>query len=288
MRQYIKRLNSILKHPANRNQKLKALSRSLWWQINTKLTKKTTEINAFGYKMLIYSPTVARRFVYYSPWADYDETSFIERFLRKGDKFIDIGANIGIYSLLAASLVGKQGCVDCFEPCPQTFNRLKENITRNNIRQVNLHALALAESSGFVKFTQDLDGTNHIILSDSNEHNFITVPSETLDETLSDSENYVMAKLDVEGVELSVLKGADNLLSKNNPPVLQLEINGLHQRYNYQSNELINFLKSKGYEMAVYHGLSNSLSFTDEAISDINNYLFIASKAKEWVKERLK
>lgn len=288
MLNYIKRLNSILKHPANKNRKIQSLYQLIQWQLTNKLIDKKTEIDAFGYKMIIYSPTVARRFVYYTACADYDETSFIRRFLKERDRFLDIGANIGIYTLLAASIVKEGGHVDAFEPCPSTYSILKENINRNHILQVSLHAVALGEEPGTVKFTPDLDGTNHIITSNSRHENFIAVPCQTLDQTFADNaKNYAMAKLDVEGVELSVLRGANSLLSRNNPPVLLLEINGLHKRYGHQSFEIIYFLKSKGYDMAIYTNRDNQITFIDEPKPGIHNYLFISKKAIDWVKNRI-
>jgi FkbM family methyltransferase len=65
-----------------------------------------------------------------------DELTFLERYLKEGDVFIDVGANIGIFSLVAAKMVGATGKVISFEPTLSTFQRLNENIILNNFTNI--------------------------------------------------------------------------------------------------------------------------------------------------------
>jgi len=76
------------------------------------------------------------------------ERTFVERFLRSGDIFVDVGANAGLYTILAAGIVGPIGHVLSFEPCRRTHARLVENVRRNKFQNVTLVCAALSNSRG--------------------------------------------------------------------------------------------------------------------------------------------
>lgn len=279
MLNYLKRLKTIWLHPSNRGNRLGAVSRSVKWWLGSQRSECAIETDAFGYKMKLYPDAFQTRgIIYFTPSKDYDLTLFIQRYLRPGDSFIDIGANIGIYTLLASSLVGEFGSVHSFEPVPKTVNRLQENISRNGLNQVKVHSIALGETEGNVQFTLDYDATNHVLSSnESFVNNSIKVPCRCLDEIMGNQE-HAMAKIDVEGWEFLVLKGAYNMLSHHNPPVLVLEINGAFRRYEYDSLDLISYLEEIGYDSALYDADTNKLNFTRKVWGDV---LFISRKHRE-------
>ena len=68
------------------------------------------------------------------------ECTFLRRFLRSGDVFVDIGANIGLHTIIASSCVGPKGHIYAFEPSEQTFSRLKSNIATNEFLERNCNA----------------------------------------------------------------------------------------------------------------------------------------------------
>ncbi|MBK4728703.1 FkbM family methyltransferase [Oxynema sp. CENA135] len=282
---HLKRLNTIWLHPSNRGNRLGAVSRSARWWLGPQRSGRTIEVDAFGYKMKLYPDAFQTRgIIYFTPSKDYDITRFIERYLRPGDSFIDIGANIGIYTLLASSLVGKTGSVHAFEPVPQTVNRLQENVNRNGLSQVEIHSIALGETDSVIQFTVDYDATNHVILSnDISMHNCIEVPCKCLDNIVGEK-NHTMAKIDVEGWEIPVLRGAYNMLARHNPPVLVLEINGSFCRYGFDSLDVIKYLEKLGYDSALYDADTNQLTFTREVWGDV---FFISNEHKNWVLERI-
>jgi FkbM family methyltransferase len=73
--------------------------------------------------------------------------TFLLRYLRDSDSFLDIGANVGVYSLLAASKI-KSGSIYSFEALPKNFTRLKENLELNQLQQVTPLCLAISDSTG--------------------------------------------------------------------------------------------------------------------------------------------
>lgn len=286
MQNYFKRIKEIWNHPSNRDKQLKALGRAGNWQLKHKISEKPIDVNAFGYKILLYPDSLqTRAIVYYTPLKDYDVTQFIQRYLKVGDSFLDIGANIGLYTLLACSVVSKSGSVDSFEPCPKTFRRLEENVARNELNQVKLHQTVLGENSSVIKFTVDLDTINHVLSSapPKTEDNYIEVSCQPLDEIINDKD-YAMAKLDVEGYELPVLRGGSKMLSHQNPPVLMLEINEEFKRYGITALEIVNQLQKWGYYSASYDADSNELKFTNQVWDDV---LFIHEDYQETVISRL-
>jgi predicted methyltransferase len=94
------------------------------------------EVSAYGDTSLLCYPrsNSASNVIYFTPYYDYDEMHFLQRYLRPGDVVIDAGANIGTYTLLAATCVGPTGQVIAFEPAPVAFARLRENVARKRPR----------------------------------------------------------------------------------------------------------------------------------------------------------
>nr|WP_275335106.1 FkbM family methyltransferase [Nodosilinea sp. TSF1-S3]MDF0368153.1 FkbM family methyltransferase [Nodosilinea sp. TSF1-S3] len=209
--------------------------------------------------------------------------SFIQRYLKENDFFIDAGANIGVYSLLASSLVGLEGCVYSFEPVPTTFHRLQKNIAQNRIKNIKSFQVALGEKTEQLQFTVDEDETNHVV-SDKSQRLTVSVPSMPLSEAVPMDASWAMAKVDLEGYELFFLRGARNLLEKLNPPVLLLEINNSFSRYGYLANDIYSFLENFGYQAATYNANLNQLSFDEATWNDV---LFISKAHRGFVQQRL-
>jgi FkbM family methyltransferase len=142
----------------------------------------------------------------------------VRRLLRPGDVFIDGGANIGVYTLIAAQLVGEKGKVVCVEMIPETSERLERTVTLNGLTNVRVVVGALSEVSGLKlpavvpqgKFGQArLDLSANGCVSEG-----VTVETVTLDSLSKEFDRVRLLKLDVEGAELSALMGARDLLTK--------------------------------------------------------------------------
>ena len=103
----------------------------------------------WGDKLKCYLPDGNALFYYGCP-GEANLTNFFINFLKKGDIFIDIGAHLGFYSLLAARLVGKEGKVYSFEPTPRTFEFLKENISTTS--NVIVNQVAVLDQEGVISF----------------------------------------------------------------------------------------------------------------------------------------
>lgn len=141
-------------------------------------------------------------------------------FARPGTSAIDVGANLGIHALVLAACVGDGGKVYAFEPVPSICAKMKENLRLNRVSNVELHEGALGSSRGEVVFDANAADFN-IGKGRVNLQGDITVPITTIDCQFGDVTLPVsMVKIDTEGHELEVLKGAVGLLGKHRPAIL--------------------------------------------------------------------
>jgi len=162
-----------------------------------------------------------------------DLVDLLHRFLREGDTFVDIGANIGYISARALGVVGTTGFVHAFEPVPRYFERL-ERLRRDNPRfrlVVNQMALGDATGSAEIAVTNLANiGWNTMVpdwMSEATVAERIVVPVTTLDAYTSAHgiERIRLVKIDVEGFEFPVLRGFHGFLeSTGEPPAIVVEI----------------------------------------------------------------
>src|SRR5205085_3237996 len=142
---------------------------------------------------------------------------FLHRSLRAGGTFIDVGANIGTFTIPAAKYVGSSGHVIAIEASPNVFSVLEKNVALNNAGNVQLVCAAAGASDGDTKFyPAPVDHFGMGSRAPQFNATPITVQSVTLD-SLAQSFNLSsvdLIKIDVEGFELDVLKGAGELLNR--------------------------------------------------------------------------
>lgn len=155
---------------------------------------------------------------------------FFEAFLRHGDCFLDVGANVGLYTLVAARIIGRSGRVHAFEPCTGTFERLQENVRLNRLNNVSCHQIALSNENARAELTLakgGFDAWNSLGRPYMGEAaGRETVTTVTLDSFAKEhglAGRITAIKIDVEGWENQVLAGADELLSARDAPVLCIE-----------------------------------------------------------------
>jgi FkbM family methyltransferase len=173
------------------------------------------------------------------------------RLLSPGDHVIDAGANIGYMTMLFAARVGETGLVHSFEPHPRVLNRLKRNLDRISRRpgagRAIVHPCALGDSHGNAELIETgyfsiSEGTAKIATTETAADKIQThsVDVETLDE-LFPNEHFALLKIDVEGFERNVLRGAKNLLSSHRVRHVIYEDHTLGQ------SGLAELLSSRGY-----------------------------------------
>jgi FkbM family methyltransferase len=137
-----------------------------------------------------------------------------QRRLRPGDLFVDVGANVGTYTILAADLGAS---VVAVEAAPDAAALLRENVALNGFEDVRVVEAAAGASNGLVRFTEGFDDLNRIDPDGTAE-----VEQVTLDSLIGDQQ-VAGLKVDVEGFELEILKGAARSLEEHRIELMQLE-----------------------------------------------------------------
>lgn len=162
---------------------------------------------------------------------DRAEIALMSSVLGQGDTFLDVGANVGYYSLLASQLVGVQGQVHAFEPIPENAERLNSAIQRNSVQNIRVNQMAVGGSEG----TLDLhigdkqlgnSGWASVVASDRRP-NVVTVRQVTIDQYLSEHgiDAVRLVKLDIEGAEPEAIAGMGSLLNSAHAPDILVELN---------------------------------------------------------------
>jgi FkbM family methyltransferase len=154
-------------------------------------------------------------------WEEQEELRALPHLLHPGETFIDCGANVGLWSLVAAPLVWPDGRVIAFEPNPSVAKRLAGVAVQSSV--IEVHAAALSDAPGALQLTA---GREHNLAQISSEGG-LSVPATTLDAELDRIPHGI--KIDVEGFELKVLSGAVEALSHR--PWLIVECNAQHNTF---------------------------------------------------------
>lgn len=226
--------------------------------------------------------------IYYQGFSEPDTAQFIQKILKPGMTFVDIGAHIGEYTLLSAEILGDSGHIYAFEPQPKIYSLLESNIKVNHLKKISIESCALSNQEGNVQFTIFSEPSVSSIKTDlpnSSEQNYritntIQVPTITLDSYFESLENQIdLIKLDVEGAELMVFQGANKYLelSEVTAPIWLFEFSPRNYKdFGYDAKDLFSLLESYGYMIYEYNnGQLHSISKDIKAERRCN---FVASK----------
>jgi FkbM family methyltransferase len=192
---------------------------------------------------------------YFARAYDRDPSVKLSRALTSpGDVLFDVGANIGLWAMGAALRAGPSGRVEAFEPVPSTFARLSANVTLNELSTIRCHSRALSDHEGQTTFYAATDGN-------SGRSSLGRMPGVDLpiDVTLTTLDRFCeqegitkidFMKVDVEGAELQVFRGAERILSaKTAPPVLFEIGDRLAALFGGSCREVKRLLESHGYRI---------------------------------------
>ena len=153
----------VVQHPLNRERKINSIIRFVKWQLGSRVLSGEyiyEWIN--GSKFLVRNGETGLTGNIYTGLHEFNDMGFMLHFIRADDLFIDVGANVGSYTLLACSAIGARGVA--FEPVPNTHSRLVENIRLNHLdSRVQCLNKAVADRDGSITFTSNNDTTNHVL-----------------------------------------------------------------------------------------------------------------------------
>jgi len=197
-------------------------------------------------------------------------TEWVKENLKLGMIHFDIGANIGYYALLAAH----QGCkVYAVEPVKESYELLNLNAGLNHYPDFRTFNLAIGDRNGKCKvYWGDVRNWATLIPANVEFSNIATVPIRTLDNFITDTRWPDVVRMDVEGYEYEIIKGATNLLQSKKPLILIIE---MHYYYlKEKAHELLDSLRNNGFEVAAVFEEPYPFVENHRRVSKLLSYLY--------------
>lgn len=190
---------------------------------------------------------------------EFEDMGLVLHALRPGDLFVDVGANIGSYTVLAAGACGAH--VLAVEPIPSTFAHLIDNVRLNNLQDlVQAKNVGLGAAPGMLRFSTDLDTVNHVLsAAETAEVPSLQVPVDTLDSLLA-GDTPLLIKIDTEGYETEVIAGAERILSCPTTMAVLMELNGSGGRYGFDEEKLHRLMLEHDFRPFRYDPLARVLT----------------------------
>lgn len=235
-------LRYIWQHPANCRRRVRAVIDASAFQLRGRLLHRSTIFCRGGVRMKAELHFTSSSKALYSWPPDWNEMTAWARLLQPGDLFVDVGANVGVYSLWAAE---RGATVIAVEPDAAAADRLESNALLSGF-DIEIIRAALDSKPGLAHLTSGLDSVNHLIeRATFGSREIVTI---TLDELLGNRSAWV--KVDVEGAERRVLEGATNALSSKRIRGMQLEWNRAADVFYAESRQLVlDIIAQHGYRL---------------------------------------
>ncbi|MBI1223992.1 MAG: FkbM family methyltransferase [Bacteroidetes bacterium] len=265
-----KAIQAILKHPLTRKKRAEAVFRYIKWQISSRIFNGE-QVQPWVNELRIH---VKRGFhastsCYYFGLPEFTSMAFLLHFLRPADLFVDVGANIGAYSLLAAGVSGSD--VMAFEPEPSAAKILERNAILNQLRHlIKIHELGIGEKNQVAYLSSDKGIQNHIL--SHKEVSGIPTKLAPLDDFCQDK-TPILIKIDVEGYETAVVGGASKTLANPTLNILIVERMGLGVKFGFDEDKLHQNLCQLGFQLFDYQPFTRTIHIIDSPMTGNNLYL---------------
>jgi len=256
-------LRFVVRHPLNRGRSVRALLGWLRWQVGSRLAPGAVLVDFVDDAVLRVEPgmTGATGNVY-TGLHEFEDMAFLLHLLRPGDLFVDVGANVGSYTVLASAVAGARTVA--FEPVPSSFRALRRNCDVNGIgERVELSNAGVGRSRGTLRFTASDDCVNHVATAaESGRADLVEVPVVVLDSAL-DGRCPRLLKIDVEGYETEVVAGASRTLTDPELACVIMETNGSGGRYGHDERALHASVLAHGFRPCRYAPFERRLTELD-------------------------
>jgi FkbM family methyltransferase len=256
----------VWEHPLNANGRFSALGRVVRWQLASRLIAGPIALPFVeGTSLFAMRGMTGATGNWYCGLHEVREMAFVLHLLRADEHFVDVGANVGSYSVLAGGAVGAR--VTAVEPIPEAFAHLTRNIALNGL-SARVHACqcGLSQASGVLRFTRDLDSMNHVLAA-GEELPAIDVPVRTLDDLVG-SDTPVLVKIDVEGHERAVLIGGFRTLADPALLAVIVETNSSGSRYGVSDTDLVSLMHGHGFLPYAYDPFNRRLGDVAEGVGN--------------------
>ncbi|MHA2247503.1 MAG: FkbM family methyltransferase [Candidatus Hodarchaeales archaeon] len=177
-------------------------------------------------------------------------TALIKRIIQPGEVVVDLGSNIGYFTLLMAKLVGNKGKVYTFEPEPRNFSLLKKNMILNRYKNITLEQKAVSNKNEKIPLILGAESSHRVTFDSAIKENIEYVEAVSLDNYFGNTDKKIaLIKMDIEGSEYHAIKGMDSILSQNKDILLISEFYPeLLLHFNIQPKEYLELLESYSFK----------------------------------------
>ena len=214
---------------------------------------QTDYAEVFGNKLFLNKKGLALAISHYGTYEEV-EAKIMEEKIKTGNIVVDIGANIGLHTLNMARIVGNTGQVFAFEPDPSNFKILEKNVKINNYQNIILEQMAVGDKHERTTLYQSDHPGMHRIFPQTKQAKgqvkveLISLDKYFIDSNLADRINFI--KIDVEGLEFSVLQGMKNILKNNKKIKILFEFMPKNtMEAGFTPIELLNYLTSYDFKL---------------------------------------
>lgn len=271
------RYRMIKKHPLTKASPLIGLFRYFHFNISQTIIKKPRVYKWIqGLKFYVEKGDAGLVGNVYYKLMDYEDSVFLINNLKSNDVFVDVGANLGHYTMLASGICKAKSIA--IEPIKSTSVKLEKNIALNKLEnKVTLLNLGVGDKNETLNFTTNKTVMNSVSLVENN--NTVKIKVKTLNELLKDV-NPTFIKIDVEGYEYKVLKGADEILKKGSLKYLLIEFNNSGVKFNLKDKDVFKLITEYGFLPIRYNTEKKEINIINSYNTDKFNTLFIRSEEK--------
>jgi FkbM family methyltransferase len=259
----------------NRSARLAALRRFIRWQFASRLSPGSLVVPFVDdTRLIVHRGMTGATGNIYCGLHEPAEMAFLLHALRPGELFVDIGMNVGSYTVMAAGAIGARTI--SVEPVPTTMERARDNIRLNDLGGlVDLRRCGVSSQAGTLPFSTLYDTTNRVVETELPGET-ITVPVVTLDQLCSGSHPAVV-KIDVEGHEPHVIRGGRATLSSPSVKAVIMETNGCSIREGVTRESLIDAVIELGFGPYTYEPFSRRFRACEAGMS---NTIFLRNRAE--------
>lgn len=248
----------IWNHPLNKNNKVKSIAKFLSWQFLSYITQCTIVLPWIDEaKLSLNKGDSGLSGNLYVGLMEYKDMLFLMHLLRDNFLFVDVGANMGAYTVLASKVCNSKTIA--FEPIKQSFKRLLDQIRINNIEQnVTAKEIGLGNHNGTLFFTNNLNAMNKVAFVNKS-NNVVEVQISRLDDEILNSTSCVI-KIDVEGYEYNVVKGCQQLLRSKNVLAMIIELNSSSIEFGHSNFEIHELIIQNNYTPIEYNPIDREIT----------------------------
>lgn len=269
------------------------LAKLPYMPVLVRLTIPTGNVERFWWSYVV--PTFHADRGFFDYWGDdVGELRFMWRFLRPPMVFFDVGAYHGLYAIVAARRLGNEGRVIAFEPSPREQRRLRLHLRLNRMSQVQLKPCAVSSCNGRQRFffVASADTTMNSLrppaIEGAIEETAVEVTSLDSFCHLNDIPHVDLMKIDVEGGELDVFRGAQRVLVAHRPVIICEALDRVTQPWGYRAREIVCALKRHNYQWFSFRAEGTLRPHAErEDYPEVRNYLAVPREKlgsiQEWV-----